>query len=189
MYQKPCNCHRAAIWFSGGPDLTQRSIGQEIPGINALANNSFGLFQGDIANDPILSGASSLSKSLMNFGASDVLPGAEKMFDTGMNTVLPAGTNILNFGQDVVNAGKGDILNTIQTHGALPGWQERDVGEATQSAAAQMGMGHSLGTLGQRLMNRGAAQDARLNQAYGRAGMATNIGMSSLGGPARPCRS
>jgi hypothetical protein len=185
MYQKLCNLLKAATCFSGGPDTAQRYFGQEWPSIQSGIEKNIGEFTKFFPQgQSLLTGAGDAATSLMQYGTDKILPGAMKMFDTGMNTVLPAGTNLLNFGQDVVNAGKGDILNTINTHGALPGWQERDVGDATQAAASQMGMGHSLGTLGQRLMNRGAAQEARLNQAYGRAGTATNIGMSTLGGPA-----
>jgi hypothetical protein len=185
MYQKPCNLLKAATYFSGGPDTAQRYFGQEWPSIQSGIQNNIGEFLNFFPQGKeLLSGAGGAASSLLQFGQDKILPGAMKMFDTGMNTVLPAGENMLNFGQDVVNAGAPDILNTIKTHGALPGWQERDVGEATQAAAAQAGMGHSMGTIGQRLMNRGAAQEARLNQAYGRAGAASNIGMQTLQGPA-----
>lgn len=185
MYQKPCNLLKAATYFSGGPDTAQRYWGQEWPSIQSGIQSNIGEFTNFFPQGKdLLSKAGDATSSLLDYGTNTILPGAMKMFDTGMNTVLPAGTNLLNFGQDVVNAGKGDILDTIKNHGELPDWQKRDVDTATAAGAADLGMGHSLGALGARLMNRGAAQDARLNQAYGRAGAASNVGMQTLNAPA-----
>ena len=96
MYQKLCNLLKAATCFSGGPDTAQRYFGQEWPSIQSGIEKNIGEFNKFFPQgQEILSGAGDASKALLDYGTSTILPGAMKMFDTGMNTVLPAGENTM----------------------------------------------------------------------------------------------
>jgi hypothetical protein len=60
---------------------------------------------------------------------------------------------------------QSQVLPTIASHGALTPQMSRDVSQQTRAIAAAQGNAHSLGALGNELLNRDAYREQRFNQA------------------------